>query len=219
MIAALANLLRTLARVSVVACIAACCVPHASAATPAGDDDTNKPVNIEADRGSYDDLKQLAVFTGNVVMTRGSLAIRADRVEVKQTPEGFQYGSAFGNNDRLATFRQKRPGLEQYIEGYGNRIDYDGQNDIVTLNQRAQMRRLEGGNVFDEISGHTITYNNRTDVYNVVSGASATNPGNPQGRVRATIVPRPRDDKSSAASPGSLPLRPASSIGDAAQQP
>lgn len=189
----------------------------AALAQSQGDDDSNKPVNIEADRGSYDDLKQLAIFTGNVVMTRGSLVVHADRVEVRQTPEGFDYGTAFGSADKLASFRQKRPGLDQYVEGWGERIDYDGRNDIVTLNQRALMRRLESGVTYDELSGHTITYNNRTDVYNVVSGASASTPANPQGRVRATIQPRPRDEKRAPQS--GVPLQSTGALGDAAKRP
>ncbi|HEU4622878.1 MAG TPA: lipopolysaccharide transport periplasmic protein LptA [Burkholderiaceae bacterium] len=178
-------------------------------------DDANKPVNIEADRGSYDDLKQLAVFTGNVVLTRGSLVIRADRIEVRQSPEGFQFGSAFGSGDRLASFRQKRgEGTDETIEGQGERIDYDGQTDVVTLIQRAQLRRLQNGKVFDEISGHTITYNNRTDVYNVAGGSSAKDSGNPQGRVRATIAPRgaSTDASPSKGASSRLPLRPANTL-------
>eukprot|EP01041_Mallomonas_annulata_P018906 gene18906-38037_t len=52
--------------------------------------DRDKPMNAEADALRYDDLKQTSVFTGNVVITKGSIIIRGERVEVKQDPEGYQ---------------------------------------------------------------------------------------------------------------------------------
>ena len=36
--------------------------------------DRNKPINVEADRMQYDDLKQINVFTGNVTLTGIALA-------------------------------------------------------------------------------------------------------------------------------------------------
>ncbi|MEB2335965.1 MAG: lipopolysaccharide transport periplasmic protein LptA, partial [Burkholderiales bacterium] len=42
--------------------------------------DRNKPINVEADRMQYDDLKQINVFSGNVVLTKGTILLRADRL-------------------------------------------------------------------------------------------------------------------------------------------
>ncbi len=66
--------------------------------------DRNKPINVEADAMQYDDLKQINVFPGNVTLTKGTIVIRADRLVIRQDPEGYQYGTAYGNP---ATFRQK----------------------------------------------------------------------------------------------------------------
>src|SRR5262247_3012937 len=74
--------------------------------------DRDKPVNLEADRVTVDDAKQLAVFEGNVVLTQGTLQIRGNRMEVRQDKEGFRHGTTWGN---LAYFRQKRDGYEEYI--------------------------------------------------------------------------------------------------------
>jgi lipopolysaccharide export system protein LptA len=45
--------------------------------------DRDKPMNIEADALRYDDLKQTSVFTGNVVLTKGTILIRGARVDVR----------------------------------------------------------------------------------------------------------------------------------------
>src|SRR5689334_465794 len=66
--------------------------------------DREKPINLEADRVSIDDAKQIATFEGNVLLTQGTLQIRGDRMEVRQDKDGFKYGTTWGN---LAYFKQK----------------------------------------------------------------------------------------------------------------
>lgn len=151
--------------------------------------DREKPTQIEADRASYDDLKQVSIWEGNVVLVRGTLVIRALRLEMRQDPEGFQYGTAFGNAERLAYFRQKRDAGDQYIEGYGERIDYDGKADRLILTTRATTKRLEGATVVDEVHGNIIEIDNRTDTY-VVNGSAVGTTPTTGGRVRAVIAPR-----------------------------
>lgn len=150
--------------------------------------DRNKPINVEADRMQYDDLKQINVFTGNVVLTKGTILIRADRLVVRQDPEGFQYGSASGN---LAFFRQKREGVDQFVEGQARQIDYDGKLETFRLQQQATMRRTEKDRILDEVHGSDILYESRSDFFTVegAPGGVAT-PDNPTGRVRVIIQPR-----------------------------
>ncbi len=174
--------------------------------------DRNKATQIEADRASYDDLKQVSVWEGNVILTRGTLNIRAQRLEMRQDPEGYQYGTAFGSGSSLAFFRQKREVGEQFVEGYAERIDYDSKVDKVILTTRATMKRLQGATVVDEVHGNTITMDNRTDTYTVNSAMSTTLSGNGTngGRVRATISPRGQPLFGTAGAP--LPLKPASQV-------
>ena len=55
--------------------------------------DKDKPLNIEADNMTYDDLKQQTVFTGHVVATKGTILIKADKVVVTQDPQGYQFAT------------------------------------------------------------------------------------------------------------------------------
>jgi len=153
--------------------------------------DRAAPMNIEADALRYDDARQLSVFTGNVVVTKGTIVLRAARVEVRQGEEGFQFGVATAAPGGVATFRQKREGLDEYIEGEGERIEYDGQADQVKLISRAVMRRYRGETLADETLGTIITYNSTTEVFTVEGGSGAgLTPSHPGGRVRAIIAPR-----------------------------
>ena len=147
--------------------------------------DRDRPVNIEADRMKYDDLRQINVFEGNVTLTQGTLIIRADRLTVRQDPEGFQRGSAENGPGGMAYFKQKREGFDEYVEGWGERIEYDARQEKAELTTRARI--LRGA---DEVRGNVITYDGRTESYNVTGGRESGSVNNPDGRVRAVISPR-----------------------------
>jgi lipopolysaccharide export system protein LptA len=159
--------------------------------------DRGKPMNIEADALRYDDLKQISVFTGKVVVTKGTIVIRGARVEVRQDPEGYQYGVVTAEPGKLAFYRQKREGVDEFIEGESEVIEYDGKADRVKFIKKAELRRFRGSSLSDEMVGSLITYDNGNDVFSVDGG-----PGSPAvgGRVRAVLAPRP---SASAAAAGS----------------
>jgi lipopolysaccharide export system protein LptA len=172
-------------------CAALLCVGLAGPQAHAESADRDKPLNIEADTMNYDDLRQVNVFTGHVVMTKGTIIIRADHVVVSQDPRGYQYATGTMNGPGLAYFRQKRDNVDEYIEGYGERIDYDGKQDQTTLTTRAMVRRLQGlTQVADEVRGSVIHYDGQKDFYTAQSGKDVAGPGNPNGRVRAMLAPR-----------------------------
>ena len=174
--------------------------------------DRDKPLNIEADSGRYDDLKQLGVFTGNVVATKGTLVVRAAQIEVRQTPDGYQRGVATAAPGQLASFKQKRDGVDETIQGEAERIEYDSKADTLRLVGRAVIRRLRGAVLADETSGSVITYDNAAESFSVAGGTSAATPGNPGGRVRATLAPRAASAEPAASQPP-LPLRPSGALG------
>jgi len=153
--------------------------------------DKDKPLNVEADNLSYDDLKQVNIFTGHVILTKGTIIIKADRVEVHQDPEGYQYATGTSEGSPLAYFRQKRDTPNEYVQGNALRIDYDGKNDVTTLTGRALVQKLQGLSlVVDEVHGTVIRYDGTSDFYTATSGADAVAPGNPTGRVHAILIPQ-----------------------------
>lgn len=170
--------------------------------------DRSKPMHIEADRLRFDELKQIRVITGNVVITKGSIIIRGARVEMREDPAGYQFAKVTADSGRRAFFRQKREGVDEFIEGEGETIEYDGRAETVKFAGRAEMRRLRGASLFDQMNGNLITFDNRSEVFNVdgvgtASGASSTPGGSDgSGRIRIMLTPAPDASKSPAASPG-----------------
>ena len=178
--------------------------------------DRNKPMNVEADALRYDDLKQISIFTGRVVLTKGTIVIRGDRLEVRQDPDGYQFGLATGSAEKLAFFRQKREALDEFIEGEGETITYDGRADTVTFSRKAQLRRLRGSTLADEITGGNIVYENLTDLFTVdgVGKSGPTGALGAGGRVRVMLTPKPENGASAPAS-DSTRLKPSSTLGGA----
>jgi lipopolysaccharide export system protein LptA len=129
-----------------------------------------------------DDAKKTATFEGKVVLTQGSLVIRAERIVVRQDTEGFQYGTATGSP---ATFRHKQDGSAGYIDGQAMRIEYDNKADRVEFFNDARLRRDSG----DDIRGDFISYDARSERFTVKSVSEAAG-ANREGRVRATIMPK-----------------------------
>jgi lipopolysaccharide export system protein LptA len=173
----------------------ACGLAHAEKA------DREKPINLEADRVSVDDAKQISTFEGRVVLTQGTLIIRGDRMEVRQDNQGFKTGITWGN---LAYFRQKRDGYDEYIEGWAERIEYDGRADKVQMFNRASMKKGA-----DEVRGNYISYDANTEFFQVIGGGTPAIAGG-NGRVRAVIQPKPKE-KPAAQPPVSL--QPAAEVG------
>jgi lipopolysaccharide export system protein LptA len=152
-------------------------LPAALAAQKA---DRSQPIQLEADKVVVDDARQIATFTGNVVLTQGSLVIRGERMEVRQDKQGFRHGTTWGN---LAYFRQRRPGTDEVIEGWAERIEYDGRAERVQMFNRALMKRGA-----DEVRGNYISYDATSELFQA-SGTAGAKTG--EGRVRAILQPRP----------------------------
>ena len=171
--------------------------------------DRLKPMNVEADALRYDDLKQTSVFTGRVVLTKGTIVIRGARVDVRQDAEGYQFGTVTAEPGKLAFYRQKREGVDEFIEGEAELIEYDGKGDRVKFIKRAEMRRYRGAAVADEMTGTLITYDNSNDVFSVDGGPAGTVPGAPGGRVRAVLAPR---GTASAPAAAAAPQAPAAQL-------
>jgi len=143
--------------------------------------DSTKPIEIEANRMSADDARRMNVFEGNVVVTRGTLNIRADRIVVRQDTEGNQYATATGNPVRFRQRQDPKPPEKEgaWMDGEAKRIEIDEKSGKIELFEEARVNR--GG---DEVKGNYILVDQRSDFFTVT-------PGRGEGRVRATIQPKP----------------------------
>ncbi len=144
--------------------------------------DRDKPIDIEADTLTSNDAKKTTTYTGNVILTQGTLVIHADKLIVREDAEGFQHSTSTGNP---TTFRQKMEGKNEFITGSGQRIEYDGRMDKVQLYVKAWVKRG-----LDVVNGEYIMYDAGAEYAEVIGGPQAATASNPKGRVRAVIQPK-----------------------------
>jgi lipopolysaccharide export system protein LptA len=187
-------------RVLWLAVVMACPAVHAERA------DKNKPLNLEADVARYDEAQKVMVLEGAVLVTKGSMLMRAARLEQREDTAGNQSLIATAASGGRVFFKQKREGLEEFMEGEAERIEYDGKTDVLKLAGRAVMRRLRGSTIADESTGSLIVFNNLTETLSLNGapiGASGT-PSPGQGRVRMMLSPK-QDHALAPAPTGGVP--------------
>ena len=153
--------------------------------------DASKPTNIEANQMAYDDVRQINTFTGDVVLVRGTLVLKGERMVVTQDPAGYQYATLYAKRGGKATFRQKRDGGPNlWIDGEAaDRIEYDTKTEVAKFYLNVRVRLLDGAKPTDEVEGDFISYDSKQEFYSVNNApGGASKAGG--GRIRAIIQPR-----------------------------
>jgi lipopolysaccharide export system protein LptA len=180
---------------------------------PAGAEkaDRYKPMVIEADKDLVaDEGRQVLIYSGNAVLSQGTMLLRAERIEIRELADGYRAATAIGTRSKPATWRQRRDGVDETVEGSAERIEFDGRADTLRFVGQAGLRRLRDAGVVQEITGGVAVWNNATEVFTVEGGAKSA--ANPTGRVRTVLAPR-ADPTASAAAPAiRAPLAPVRSL-------
>ncbi|MGA7750374.1 MAG: lipopolysaccharide transport periplasmic protein LptA [Gallionella sp.] len=168
--------------------------------------DRNQPVHLEADQVLMDDTQQISTFTGNVRLSQGTLLLSGDKIVVVEDKDGFKHATVYGNT---AEFRQKREGFDQYVEGYGERIEYDTRTETLNFHEKARLKRG-----LDEVSGDNIVYNTKSEIFRV-NGNDANSGNVPPQRVRAVLQPKPKETEIAPSSQDQQPLIPGKALSPA----
>ena len=163
--------------------------------------DRSQPLTIEADKTSTVDLaKRVVSFHGRVLLTQGSLRIQADRMDVTEVAGGHRTALARGLAEQPAQFREKRDGVDEFVEGRAQLIEYDSREEVMRLTGQAVVRRLRGTQLADEIQGEVIIWNGSKEVFSVAPASPSLSDGR-GNRVRAVIVPAPRAEPAPPVAP------------------
>lgn len=153
--------------------------------------DRKKPVHLEADRATVEDVNRkessrISIFTGNVILTQGTMRIHANKLVMKEDLDGFKHATATGD---LVSFRQKRDGLDEYVEGWSQRVEYDSKTDKIELFRQARLKRG-----VDEVQGDYISYDMNTEFFKVIGSKDRGVETGPDKRVRITIQPKNKSE-------------------------
>ena len=148
--------------------------------------DTNQPIHIESDQQSLDMQGNVVTFTGNVVVTQGSIKINADKVVVTRPADqkGKEVIDGYGNP---ATFYQMQDNGKP-VKGRASKMHYELANDFVVLTGNAYLEQLDSN-----IKGDKITYLVKEQKMQAFSDKGK--------RVTTVLVPSQLQDKSKDQAP------------------
>ena len=155
--------------------------------------DREKEIVVNADKLTADDAKKTSTFSGNVVVTQGTMRMTAATVTVKEDPQRHKYYVASGNP---VTFRQKLDKSDEWVEGYAQRAEFDDRNDMLRLYDNARVKRDQ-----NEITGNFISYDMRRELAEVTGSAPGS--ASTGARVKAVILP-PKKGPEEGAKAGSV---------------
>lgn len=157
--------------------------------------DREQPIVAESDKLTLDNAKKISIFEGNVIITQGTMRITAERVEITEDKNGFRHASGIGHP---STFRQKRDGVDEYVDGHSLRFEYDSKIERVELFEQAELKRGQ-----DDVKGEYIAYDTVTEYFKVNGNAARDASG--AGRVHAIIQPAQPSPASPSPAPAAAP--------------
>jgi lipopolysaccharide export system protein LptA len=151
--------------------------------------DQDKPLILNADSVSINDVQQKYKLQGDILLIKGSIVVTGDQGDILVDPEGYQFIEVKGDAKSLATFRQRREGLaNEFMQGFGKDVSYDGKQEVLILLGDASMKRLLNMQMRDHLRGGKIEYRDDTQEYRV--NPPANQPKNALPSSRAILAPR-----------------------------
>ncbi len=153
--------------------------------------DRDQPIRVQADSAELDDKQGVAVYTGDVVITQGTLKITGNQVTITQNAQGdIEVFTAVG---KPAYYEQKPAPDKKIVKAYGLTIQYFAPTERIVLIDQAKV--IQEGNTFQ---GEKIVYDTQRQIVNAgrATGASLTAP-----RPRVDMVIQPKKNPAAQQEP------------------
>ena len=148
--------------------------------------DREKPIRYSANSLDGNETEQSVLLSGKVEIVQGTIVLKADRVVLRQQPDGTYNVSATG---KPVFFRQKMDNTDEFVDAQAQRIEYLGSKDLVELYDQGWIKRGK-----DELRGNFLTYNSANGSF---AGRGTWPPAptapNVDGRVTGVIQPKPKE--------------------------
>ena len=157
--------------------------------------DANKQAEISANAAVGDLVNQGVTATGNVILTKGTIEIKAGKATVVADAEGYYFTTFWADPGGLVTFRQKRDGGDIWVEGEAERVEYHEKQEAVKFYNKAKVRETEAGRLLTQASGAFISYDARKEQ---VAALNQANGESKAGGGRVTMILAPRRKPASA---------------------
>jgi lipopolysaccharide export system protein LptA len=130
--------------------------------------DQDKPVILEAEKVSVNDVQQIYDLNGQVLLIKGSIIVTGENSHIVVDPQGYEFIDVVGTPEAVASFRQRREGLaDEFMQGRGAQVTYDAKTEFLTLTGDASLKRLLNMQMLDQLKGWKIEYDDVKQYYHV----------------------------------------------------
>jgi len=151
--------------------------------------DQDKPIILEAEKVSVNDVQQVYDLKGQVLLIKGSIIVTGEDGHIQVDPEGYELVDVKGSADTTASFRQRREGpADEFIQGRGTQVTYNAKTEILTITGNASLKRSLNMQMLDQLQGWKIEYDDIKERYRVTPPADAKAEDLPLAR--AILSPR-----------------------------
>lgn len=151
--------------------------------------DQDKPIILEAEQVSVNDVQQIYDLKGKVLLIKGSIVVTGEDGHIQVDPEGYEYVDVKGSPEATASFRQRREGpADEFMQGRGTQVVYNAKTEVLTISGDASLKRLINMQMLDQLRGWKIEYDDVKQYYRVIPPADAKPEDLPLAR--AILSPR-----------------------------
>ena len=144
-------------------------------------DDASQPIRIQANSATLDDRRNTAVYSGNVIITQGSMRLTGSRVTLNTDQAGEV--SKIVAQGSPATYRQTPDTDSKPVDARALTIEYHADVERVVLIDQAFLE--QAGNTFQ---GQRVSY----DIQRQVVDAGRASSGDDDSAERIEIIIQPR---------------------------
>ena len=148
--------------------------------------DRDQPITLEADTADIDDLKGISIYTGNVILTQGSMVIRSEKLTLYNDKNKDLEKAIAVDHNNLARFKQRPEGKSYDFKAKATTLIYYIKKEKIHLLENAHVEQDDGS-----FSGHKIIYDTKKET--VVASSKKDKQGKPissGGRVKVIIPPK-----------------------------
>jgi lipopolysaccharide export system protein LptA len=151
--------------------------------------DQDKPIILEAQKVSVNDVQQIYDLNGQVLLIKGSIIVTGEDGHIQVDPEGYEFVDVKGSRETTASFRQRREGpADEYMQGRGAHVTYNAKTEMLTITGDANLKRSLNMQMLDQLQGWKIEYDDIKERYRVTPPANRKTEDLPLAR--AMLSPR-----------------------------
>jgi lipopolysaccharide export system protein LptA len=151
--------------------------------------DQDKPIILEAEKVSVNDVQQIYDLKGQVLLIKGTIIVTGEDGRIQVDPEGYEFVDVKGSRDTTASFRQRREGpADEYMQGRGAHVTYNAKTEMLTITGNANLKRSLNMQMLDQLQGWKIEYDDIKERYRVTPPANTKTEDLPLAR--AILSPR-----------------------------